>query len=36
MLNKPNAVYLKNGDQIEMGIEGLGMLNNTIKVVKSN
>ncbi len=36
MLNKPNAVYLKNGDQIEMEIEGLGMLNNTIKVVKSN
>ena len=36
MLNKPNAVYLKDGDEIEMEIEGLGMLNNTIKVVKSN
>jgi 2-keto-4-pentenoate hydratase/2-oxohepta-3-ene-1,7-dioic acid hydratase in catechol pathway len=36
MLNKPNAVYLKNGDEIEMEIEGLGMLNNTIKLIKSN
>ena len=36
MLNKPNAVYLKDGDEIEMEIEGLGMLNNTIRVVKSN
>ncbi|MEO2200748.1 MAG: fumarylacetoacetate hydrolase family protein, partial [Nitrosopumilus sp.] len=36
MLNKPNAVYLKDGDQIEMEIEGLGTLNNTIKVIKSN
>ena len=36
MLNKPNAVYLKDGDEIEMEIEGLGMLNNRIKVVKSN
>ena len=36
MLNKPNAVYLKDGDQIEMEIEGLGILNNTIKVIKSN
>ena len=36
MLNKPNAVFLKNGDKIEMEIEGLGILNNTIKVVKSN
>ena len=36
MLNKPNAVYLKDGDQIEMEIEGLGILNNTIKIVKSN
>ena len=26
MLNKPNAVYLKDGDEIEMEIEGLGIL----------
>ena len=36
MLNKPNAVFLKDGDKIEMEIENLGILNNTIKVVKSN
>ena len=36
MLNKPNAVFLKNGDKVEMEIEGLGVLNNTIKVIKSN
>jgi 2-keto-4-pentenoate hydratase/2-oxohepta-3-ene-1,7-dioic acid hydratase in catechol pathway len=36
MLNKPNAVFLKNGDKIEMEIENLGILNNTIKIVKSN
>jgi 2-keto-4-pentenoate hydratase/2-oxohepta-3-ene-1,7-dioic acid hydratase in catechol pathway len=36
MLNKPNAVFLKDGDKIEMEIEGLGILNNTIKFVKSN
>ena len=36
MLNKPNAVFLKDGDKVEMEIEGLGRLNNTIKVVKSN
>ena len=36
MLNKPNAVFLKNGDKVEMEIEGLGMLKNTIKVVKSD
>jgi 2-keto-4-pentenoate hydratase/2-oxohepta-3-ene-1,7-dioic acid hydratase in catechol pathway len=35
-LNKPNAVFLKDGDRVEMEIEGLGILNNTIKVVKSN
>ena len=35
MLNKPNAVFLKDGDKVEMEIEGLGILNNTIKVVKS-
>lgn len=36
MLNKPNAVFLKNGDKVEMEIEGLGSLNNTIKVIKSD
>ena len=35
MLNKPNAVFLKDGDKVEMEIEGLGTLQNTIKVVKS-
>ena len=35
MLNKPNAVFLKDGDKVEMEIEGLGTLNNTIKFVKS-
>lgn len=32
MLNKPNAVFLKDGDQIEMEIEGLGVIRNKIKV----
>ena len=36
MLNKPNAVFLKDGDKVEMEIENLGVLNNTIKIVKSN
>ena len=36
MLNKPNAVFLKDGDKVEMEIEGLGILKNTIKFVKSN
>lgn len=36
MLNKPNAVFLKNGDKVEMEIEGLGFLNNTIKFVNSD
>ena len=36
MLNKPNAVFLKDGDKVEMEIEGLGILNNTIKFVKSD
>ena len=34
MLNKPNAVFLKDGDKVEMEIENLGILNNTIKFVK--
>ena len=36
MLNKPNAVFLKDGDKVEMEIENLGILNNTIKIVKSS
>ena len=36
MLNKPNAVFLKDGDKVEMEIESLGILNNTIKIIKSN
>ena len=36
MLNKPNAVFLKDGDKVEMEIEKLGRLTNTIKVVKSD
>ncbi len=35
MLNKPNAVFLKDGDKVEMEIENVGILRNTIKVVKS-
>lgn len=36
MLNKPDAVFLKDGDKVEMEIEGLGILENTIKFVKSS
>ncbi|MEX0862111.1 fumarylacetoacetate hydrolase family protein [Nitrosopumilus sp.] len=36
MLNKPNPVFLKDGDKVEMEIENLGILNNTIRIVKSN
>jgi 2-keto-4-pentenoate hydratase/2-oxohepta-3-ene-1,7-dioic acid hydratase in catechol pathway len=36
MLNKPNAVFLKDGDKVEMKIENLGILTNTIKFVKSD
>ena len=35
MLNKPNAVFLKDGDKIEMEIEKLGILSNTVRIVKS-
>ena len=35
MLNKPNAVFLKDGDKVEMEIENVGILRNTIKVVNS-
>jgi len=36
MLNNPNAKFLKDGDEVEMEIEGLGILKNTIKFVKSD
>ncbi len=35
-LRNPNVEFLKDGDKIEMEIEGLGILNNTIKFVKSD
>jgi len=31
MLNKPDAVFLKEGDKIEMEIDGLGKLENTVR-----
>jgi len=34
MLNNPKAIFLKHGDQIEMEIQDLGVLRNTIKTVK--
>ena len=33
MLNKPDAVFLKDGDEIEMEIEGLGKLENMVRFV---
>lgn len=33
MLNKPDAIFLKNGDKIEMEIENLGKLQNTVRFV---
>jgi 2-keto-4-pentenoate hydratase/2-oxohepta-3-ene-1,7-dioic acid hydratase in catechol pathway len=33
MLNKPDAVFLKDRDKIEMEIEGLGKLENTVRFV---
>lgn len=33
MLNKPNAVFLQDGDRIEMEIESLGRLENTVRFV---
>ena len=35
-LNNPNVVFLKDGDKVEMEIEGLGILKNTIKFVESD
>ncbi|WP_268541945.1 fumarylacetoacetate hydrolase family protein [Candidatus Nitrosotenuis cloacae] len=34
MLNKPNAVFLQDGDKIEMEIESLGRLENTVRFVQ--
>ncbi|MFY9300722.1 MAG: fumarylacetoacetate hydrolase family protein [Candidatus Nitrosotenuis sp.] len=34
MLNKPDAVYLRDGDRIEMEIEGLGKLENTVQFIQ--
>ena len=33
MLNKLDAVFLKEGDKIEMEIDGLGKLENTVRFV---
>lgn len=33
ILNNPNATFLKDGDKIEMEIEGLGKLENTIRFI---
>jgi len=33
MLNKPDAVFLRDGDKIQMEIEGLGKLENTVRFV---
>ena len=35
-LKNPNVEFLKDGDKVEMEIEGLGILKNTIKFVKSD
>ena len=35
VLNNPDLEYLKDGDQIEMEIEKLGILKNSIKVIKN-
>jgi len=34
MLNKPNAIFLQDGDKIEMEIQGLGKIENTIRFVQ--
>ncbi len=36
MLNKPDAVFLKDGDKIEMEIENLGRLCNTVRITRSD
>lgn len=34
ILNRPNAIFLKDGDKIEMEIEGLGKLENTVRFIQ--
>jgi 2-keto-4-pentenoate hydratase/2-oxohepta-3-ene-1,7-dioic acid hydratase in catechol pathway len=34
MLNKPDAVFLQDGDKIEMEIEKLGKLENTVRFIQ--
>lgn len=34
MLNKPNAVFLQDGDKIEMEIQSLGKIENTVRFVQ--
>lgn len=34
MLNKPNAVFLQDGDKIEMEIQSLGRIENTVRFVQ--
>ncbi len=36
MLNSSDAVFLKDGDEIEMEIEGLGRLENTVRIIQSS
>ncbi len=36
ILNTPNVAFLKNGDGVEMEIEKLGILKNTIRFVSNN
>jgi 2-keto-4-pentenoate hydratase/2-oxohepta-3-ene-1,7-dioic acid hydratase in catechol pathway len=33
MLNKPDAVFLRDGDKIEMEVDGLGKLENTVRFI---
>lgn len=35
-LNNPDAAFLKDGDVVEMQIERLGVLTNTVRIVKSS
>jgi 2-keto-4-pentenoate hydratase/2-oxohepta-3-ene-1,7-dioic acid hydratase in catechol pathway len=34
MLNKPDAIFLQDGDKIEMEIQGLGKIENTVRFVQ--
>ena len=35
-LNNPNLEFLKDGDKIEMEIENLGILKNSVKMIKNS